>query len=408
MRPRRARKASECHTRGMFAYYPARARVDLNAIGSNLRTIREVAGTKHICAIVKANAYGHGRVQVARAAISAGADFLGVAQVGEALCLRSEIGEGPRILTWIYGKDFPLEQVLAADLDLSIGAPWVLDCLEAELAEVVSRLGVAHPLRVHIKVDTGMARGGFCPADVARAAERLKKLEDAGLVRVVGLFSHLACADDPASNVTSHQIATFEAARAACQRAGVEIEIHHLGASSGTLWHEAARYDMVRPGAALYGISPDYPRYSAADLGLHAAMELSADVIAERTLASGVGISYGHRYHTHETERVGVMPLGYADGIDRKASNVAKVWVAGTLQPIRGTVCMDQCVIALPEGVGAGERVVLFGDERCGYPTADTWADATGTIGWEVIARLGERVPRIYYGDGTGKPGLDA
>lgn len=404
----RARVVPQCHTRSMFPYYPARTRVDLNAIGANLRTVSEMAGTPHMCAIVKANAYGHGRAQVARAALRAGADFLGVAQVGEALLLREEIGAQARILTWIFGKDFPLEQVLAADLDLSIGAAWVLDVLEAQLADVAARLGVSHRLRVHIKVDTGMARGGFCPADVSGVAARLKALELRGLVQVVGLFSHLACADDPESDVTAHQIATFEAARAACRRAGLEIEIHHLGASSGTLWHEASRYDMVRPGAALYGISPDYPRYSARDLGLYAAMELSADLIAERTLESGVGISYGHRYHTRASERVGVIPLGYADGIDRKASNTAHVWVAGNLEPIRGTVCMDQCVISLPEGVEPGERVILFGDERKGYPTADMWAEATGTIGWEVLARLGERVPRFYYGDGTGQPGLDA
>lgn len=376
----------------MDSYYPARADIDLDAVKHNFRVVESLTSGKHVMAIVKADGYGHGRAQVAQAALSAGADFLGVAQLGEALSLRTEIGSAARILCWIYGPGAPLASAVSTDIDISVGAMWALD----EVVQAARKAG--KPARVHLKVDTGMARGGFNLSDIAEAASRAASFERSGDIRVVGLWSHLARGDEPSSDFTDEQVRRFDNARIEVSRADIDVELHHLAASSGIFWHPKTHFDMVRPGAALYGISPNPRLGSAQALGLQAAMEVSAELIVERKVPAHTGISYGHLDVTENPTNLAVVPLGYGDGIDRQASNCAPVQINGVRTRIAGRVCMDQFVVRVPEGTKAGDRAVLFGDAVRGLPTADEWAQVTQTIGWEVVTRLGPRVPRYYHG----------
>ncbi len=375
------------------AAFPAVADIDLDAIGDNLRLVRSTAQTATL-GVVKADAYGHGRQQCAQAMMAAGADYLGVAQLAEALDLRQEVGPEPRILTWLYAPGASLGDGLRADLEISVGALWAID----ELATAARKTGIT--AKVHLKVDTGMARGGIDLWNLAEAAGKLRAGVAEGLFDVVGLWSHLARADEPECGLTEQQIDIFEEARHIVDAAGLDIRIHHLAASAGALWHPKARYDMVRPGIVLYGVSPNSGYLSAQQIGLRAAMTLSAEIIAERTVPEGTGISYGHTDRTDRPTHLGVVPLGYSDGIDRKASNVAPLVIDGTRTRIRGRVCMDQFVTELPYGTTVGERAWLFGDAEFGLPTADEWADVTGTIGYEIVTRIGARVPRRYHGTG--------
>ena len=382
--------------------YPAVADIDFDAFAANLECVREASGAPHLMAIVKADAYGHGRVKCAQIAIREGADYLGVAQLGEALTLRQELrqenGANPRIMAWIYAHDADLAPALDADIDLSIGSFAALDAIE-KAARATGKTA-----RIHLKVDTAMARGGFDLAELPEAAARTRALEAAGLVQTVGLWSHLARADEPDNPLTATQVECFEQARTIVAQAGIDIELHHLAASAGILWHPNTHYDMVRPGIALYGLSPDPAVATASDLGLKAVMTLSAPLIRHRDVPAGTGISYGHTAHTENPQRLGLVPLGYADGISRSASNVAPLVVAGERTQIIGRVCMDQFVVSIPPEAAEGERAWLFGDAAAGLPTADEWAQAMGTIGYELVTQIGVRVPRRFSGAGMGTP----
>ena len=378
----------------MSELFPARADIDLDAITANLGVVREAVDGQKLLGVVKADAYGHGRAQCARALLGAGADYLGVAQVAEAVNLRKEVGAGPAILAWIYAPGAALGEALSARIELSVGAFWALD----EVAAAARSTGIT--AKIHLKVDTGMARGGFNLSDVAEASRRIRELVAEGVCELQGLWSHLARADEVECGLTEIQIGRFEQARSLVKAAGLAPVLCHLAASAGALWHPAARYDMVRPGIVLYGLSPNPAHRTAAQMGLKAAMTLSADLIVDREVPGGTGVSYGHTASTQGPTRLGVVPLGYADGIDRKASNVAPLVINGQSTKIMGRVCMDQFVVPLPGDSAAGDRAYLFGDAQEGLPTADDWAEAMGTIGYEVVTRLGARVPRRYHGEG--------
>ena len=219
--------------------YPAVADIDLDAFAANLARVRSVSNAPHLMAIVKADAYGHGRLRCAQVAVREGADYLGVAQLGEALTLRQEIGAGPRIMAWIYAHDADLAPAVEADIDLSIGSFAALDAIE-KAARATGKTA-----RIHLKVDTAMVRGGFDLAELPEAAARTRALEQAGLVHTVGLWSHLARADEPECDLTATQVERFEQARTIAARAGLDIELHHLAASAGILWHPNTHYDIA-------------------------------------------------------------------------------------------------------------------------------------------------------------------
>ena len=375
------------------------ALVDLDAIAANVGRLRAAAGDAAVMAVVKADGYGHGMVPVARAALRGGADWLGVAQLGEALALRTA-GVDARVLAWLTVPGDRFAEAVAARIDVGLAAPWTVD----EVVAAARATGV--PARVHLKVDTGLGRGGCRPADLAELLAVLLRHEAEGTLRLVGLFSHLACADTPEHPSVAGQVTAFTAAVEQAERAGARLEVRHLANSAGTLAVPAARFDLVRPGIAVYGLSPMPELATADELGLRPAMALLGRVAMVKDVPAGQGVSYGLTHVTSADTTLAVVPLGYGDGVPRHAGGAGPVLLNGRRVPIAGRVCMDQVVLDLggrdPE-VRAGDVAVLFGSGEHGEPTAQDWADAAGTIGYEIVTRLGGRVPRHHVGDG-GEP----
>lgn len=385
--------------------FPARAVVDLSAVRANARTLGDLAPTAQLMAVVKADAYGHGLLPVARAAVEGGAAWLGVAQVGEALALRAG-GITARVLAWLYAPGAPLAEAVAADVDLSVAAPWALD----EVAAAARATG--RTARIHVKVDTGLGRNGIPPADLPALLDAALRLEAEGAVRLVGLWSHLAFADEPGHPSLHAQADALHAAVADAEARGARLEVRHIAASASTLTDPALHLDLVRPGIALYGLTPVPQLGGPERFGLVPAMTVEAELATVKRLPAGHGVSYGHHYVTAQDTTVGVVPLGYADGVPRHASGVdglpgAPLGVAGRRLAIAGRVCMDQVVVDLgPDATEvAGDRVVLFGTGADGGPTAQDWADAAGTISYEIVTRLGARVPRVHVDGGRAVSG---
>lgn len=370
-----------------MADFVGRAEVDLDALAANFAVLKSHTKAK-IAAIVKANGYGHGIVEVARTLVEAGADYLGVAQLSEALALRESEPEIP-ILTWIFAPGADLERAIEARLDISVGAPWALE----ELIAAARASGSA--ARLHIEIDTGMARGGFDPQLLQGPADKVAKAQEEGLVHVIGAWSHLARADEPDNGETARQLDVFTEALDLLAGHGIHPELRHLANTAGLLWHPDTHFDMVRPGIGLYGLSPNPEAATSQDIGLQPVMTLTSKVVAVRDVAEGTGVSYGHTEVVTKKTRLGTVPLGYADGIPRSASSAGPLVVNGVPTRVVGRVCMDQVVIELPENAGIGDEVIFYGR---GGPTADDWAIAAGTIGYEITTRLGRHVPRRYRG----------
>jgi alanine racemase len=375
--------------------FPAEAVVDLDAVRDNAAALRARTRGAEVMAVVKADGYGHGLVPCARAALAGGATWLGVAQLSEALALRAAGVVAP-VLSWLHAPGDDLAAAVAADVDLSVAAPWALNAVVAAAREQ------GRPARVHLKVDTGLGRGGTTSADwpdllvaVARAAA-----ED--VVEVVGAWSHYAWADAPSHPTVLRQQEAFAEALEVAARLGVRPAVRHLANSAATLTNTSAHLDLVRPGLALYGLSPVPDLGSPADFGLRPAMTLRARLILVKRVGAGQGVSYGHAYTTTSATTLGLVPLGYADGVPRHASGAGPVLAAGRRRVVAGRVCMDQFVLDLGDDEArAGDEVVLFGPGTDGEPTAQDWADAAGTISYEIVARVGARVPRTYVGPGA-------
>ncbi|MEJ5913734.1 alanine racemase [Pseudokineococcus sp. 1T1Z-3] len=376
---------------------PAWAEVDLDAIAANTRVLRESADGAAVMAVVKADGYGHGAVQVARAALAGGATWLGVAHLAEALELRAA-GISAPVLAWLVVPGQDLTAAVAADVDVSASAPQTVEAL----AVAARRTG--RTARVHLKVDTGLSRGGATAHDWPDLVRAAARAQAEGALEVVGLWSHLASADDPAQDgLTRLQAERLAEAADVAGRHGVRPPLRHLANSAGTLAHPATRLDLVRAGIAVYGVSPAPQRGSAADLGLVPAMSLRARLALVKDVDAGEGVSYGHAYTTSAPTRLALVPVGYGDGVPRHASDVGPVGLGGRRYRIAGRVCMDQVVLDLGEDADAraaraGDEVELFGTGAGGAPTAQDWADAVGTIAYEIVTRLGARVPRRYVG----------
>lgn len=388
----------------------AEVRIDLAAIAANVAAVGERAAGAHpaghapaLMSVVKADAYGHGLVPVARAALAGGATFLGTAVFAEAVALRAA-GIGGRVLAWLAAPGEDYAAVLGADIEVGVSSRWQL----AEVAAAAVATGL--PAAVHLKVDTGLARNG-CPAAswpelVAAAAAA----QASGAVRVAGVFSHLACSDTPDHPATDEQLAAFAAARGVLDAAGVRPEFVHLANSAAMLTRPDTHFDLLRVGLATYGLSPIPDLATAADLGLVPAMRLSARLAGVKDVQAGQGVSYDLTYRTATATRLGLVPLGYADGIPRAASGNGPVLVGGSLSAggrvhrIAGRVAMDQVVLDLGPGSPAepGDEVVLFGSGADGEPTAQDWAAAAGTISYEITTRIARHVPRVYVGAAAG------
>src|SRR5664280_1494502 len=369
------------------------ATVDLDAISHNVEVLSKHAGSAAVMAVVKADGYGHGLVPSARAAIRGGASWLGVAQLSEAMALRRQGIQGP-LLSWLHvpGSDFA--GAIAADIDLSVSALWSL----GEIADAARGLG--RTARIHLKVDTGLGRNGAFGDDWQALLPAARRLEAEGLVRIVGVWSHFVYADEPTHPTVRRQEEQFAQAVRDAERAGCDLEVRHIANSAATLTNPGAAYDLVRPGLAVYGLSPVPSLGDPQSFGLTPAMTLSADLAVTKRVPAGQGVSYGHQYVTSQDTTVALVPIGYADGIPRNATNVGPVSVGGTRHTVAGRVCMDQFVIDLGPGSAAqaGDRVTLFGAGGSGEPTAQDWAEVTGTISYEIISRIGSRVPRAHLG----------
>ncbi|WP_121434534.1 alanine racemase [Actinomadura pelletieri] len=368
---------------------PAEARVDLSAIADNVGVLRERARGAEVLAMVKAEAYGHGLVEAAGAALAGGATWLGVAKLGEALRLR-DAGLTVRTLSCIGVPGEPYEEAVARDIDLTVGARWLLD----EIAEAAERAG--RTARVHLKADTGMTRGGARGRDWEELVDAALKAEASGRVRVVGAMSHFACADEPGHPSIAAQISAFTAMVEYAEKAGARFEVRHLSNSAGALTVPEARFDLVRPGIALYGLSP-VPQLGT--FGLRPAMTMVANAALVKRVPADSGVSYGLTYRTLKETNLAVVPVGYGDGIPRHGSNLLEVLAGGRRRTIAGRVCMDQFVLDLGDDpLSAGDEIILFGPGDRGEPTAQEWADALGTISYEIVTRIGVRVPRAYPG----------
>ena len=367
--------------------------IDLDAIRHNVRRLREVAAPAGVLAVVKADGYGHGMLPTARAARSAGAEWLGVAVLEEALELRADGDAGP-LLCWLAVPGETYDAAVEAEVDLTASSTWQLD----EIAAAARRLG--KPARVQLKADTGLSRNG-APADrwPEVVAEALAA-QAAGVVRVTGIWSHFACADEPDHPSVKVQEAAFLDALATVEAAGLDPGVRHLANSPATLTRPTSHFDLVRCGLAVYGLSPVPQIASAADLGLRPAMSVHSRLAAVKRVPAGSGVSYGHTHVTERETTLGLVPLGYADGVPRHVSNRAEVSVGGRRHRIAGRVCMDQFVVDLGDAdAEPGEPVELFGAGDAGGPTAQDWAEAAGTISYEIVTGPRGRAARRWIGD---------
>ncbi len=371
----------------------AQARIDVGAVRANVAELTRRAGPAQVLAVVKADAYGHGLVPCARAAVEGGATWLGTALLEEALALRSAGVTGPRVLCWLLEPDDPFADAVQADVDLSASAPWAVEAIAAAAAEA------GRPARLHLKVDSGLGRGGSPPAQWDELVGVALAAAATGAVEVVGLWSHLAHADDPHHPTVERQIEVFRAALAAAEAAGVRPEVRHLANSAATLTRPDTHFDLVRPGLAVYGLSPTPDLAGPAGYGLRPVMTFSARVVLAKRVPAGHGVSYLHKYVTDRETTLALVPVGYADGVPRAATNVGPLLAAGARRTVAGTVCMDQLVLDVGDDpVVEGDEVVLFGPGDRGEPTAQDWAQACGTISYEIVTRVGPRVPRVVVG----------
>ncbi|WP_328749737.1 alanine racemase [Streptomyces sp. NBC_00285] len=372
----------------------ARAEIDLAALRANVRALRARASGAALMAVVKADAYGHGAVPCARAALQAGAQWLGTATPEEALALRGA-GLPGRIMCWLWTPGGPWREAVEADLDVSVSGMWAL----REVTEAARQAGI--PARVQLKADTGLGRGGCQPGeDWTELVAQSLRAEADGLLRITGLWSHFACADEPGHPSVAAQLALFREMVGYAEGQGVRPEVRHIANSPATLTLPESHFDLVRTGIAVYGISPSPETGGPADFGLRPVMTLSASIALVKRVPGGHGVSYGHGYVTPGETTLGLVPVGYADGIPRHASGAGPVLVDGKWRTVAGRIAMDQFVVDLGgDEPPAGTRAVLFGPGDRGEPTAEDWAQAAGTIAYEIVTRIGTRVPRVYVNE---------
>jgi alanine racemase len=371
--------------------------VDLAAIQHNLKRMQAFTGTR-VMAVVKANAYGHGAVEVARAAQQAGADWLGVARAEDGLALRAA---GLHVPILVMGYTPPDDAVEAIGADLAL----TLFDLETAQAYAGAARALNRPVRVHIKVETGMGRLGVLPESAPEFVRAVRALD---ALQVEGIFTHFANADflpspvrtvgDRAGGEGEHsahaQLATFNAVLAALP---FRPPLVHACNSAGAFAVPEAHFDLVRIGIALYGLNPSESVPCPRDF--RAALSWKARVIQVKTLPPGHGVSYGSQYVTRTAETVAIVAAGYADGF-RRVMNVNEVLIRGQRAPVRGRVCMDQVVVGVSHlpGVRAGDEAVLIGQQGEARITADDLARKWGTINYEATSGIMERVARVYTG----------
>jgi alanine racemase len=378
----------------------AEAIIDLSAIEKNIKKLLSDSG-KPALAVVKADAYGHGLIPVANRAIKAGATWLGVALLEEAIALR-ESGVKAPILAWLTPVTDDFEIALQNEIDLAVPS---LAHLELVIAAVQKTNQIA---RIHLEVDTGMTRGGALYEwdELVVAAAQAEKNNT---VKVIGIWSHFARADEPGQEFNNSQRNKFIATVDVARQAGLKPELMHLSNSAATINDKDSHFDLVRLGIAMYGLSPDVINMGdSKKLGLIPALTLRARVHLVKDVPAGSKVGYGGTAETLTDTKIGIISMGYADGVPRNADKTAGVLVGNKMSPILGRVSMDQFVVDLGKESQAhvGDWAYLIGGFIGSYNsgsytsdtcyTADTWAGACGTINYEIVTRIGPRVKRIY------------
>jgi alanine racemase len=367
----------------------AEAMVDLGAVEHNVRVLCEHAGRAQVMAVVKADGYGHGATRVARAALAAGAAELGVATVDEALALRADGITAP-VLAWLHPPGIDFGPALLADVQIAVSSVRQLD----DLLDAARRTG--RTATVTVKVDTGLNRNGVAPAHYPAMLAALRQAVAEDAVRLRGLMSHMVYADQPDNPINDVQAQRFTDMLAQARDQGVRFEMVHLSNSSATMSRPDLAFDMVRPGIAVYGLSP-VPQLG--DMGLTPAMTVKCAVALVKSIRAGESVSYGHTWTAQRDTNLALLPIGYADGVFRSLGGRLDVLINGRRRPNVGRICMDQFVVDLGPGqidVAEGDEAILFGPGTSGEPTAQDWADLLGTIHYEVVTSPRGRFTRTY------------
>ena len=368
----------------------ASAEINLSAIIQNFKSIKSRT-TADVLAVVKADAYGHGLIPVSKALEEAGANWFGTALLEEAINLR-KAGILKPIISWLtpLGEDFKS----AIDLDIDLGIPSV-DLLD-EVIKAASLTGKT--ARIHLEIDTGMSRGG-----VLSEWDQLIKSVLVGVnlkqLKVIGIWSHFARADEPDELMNQEQLSLFEEKVNQAKAAGIDAQFIHIANSAALFTNKSTHKNIIRSGIALFGLSPDIKTIGdSSSLGLKPAMKLKAKLNLVKEVKAGSSVGYGGTAVLKSDTKLGVVALGYADGIPRSTNNLAGVFVDKKRAPIIGRVSMDQFVVDLgiTSTAKTGDEVIVFGDGSNGEYTVDEWAKAANTINYEIITRIGPRVPRIY------------
>jgi len=362
--------------------------IDLAAVVHNLDVMRSRAGGAMVMGVVKANAYGHGMIEIARTLERAGVDYLGVADNAEGLELRAAGIVAP-VLSWLQHPDDDFKAAIAANIELGLS-----NVEQLERAALAAH-ALGRPAAVHLKVDTGLGRNGAAQSDWHHVFTLAAQLVENNFIDVVGIFSHL-------SSTSEHddlaQIGKFEAAVGEARDIGLTPRIRHLTASDGSLSYPDAHYEMVRVGAALYGLDP-FSANRAGEWGLRPVMTARTSVVQVKTAAAGQGVSYGYLHKTDRPTTLALVPVGYAEGLPRDATRHVSVMLNNRRYPILARIAMDQFVLDVGDDlVQVGDEVVLFGDPRTGANSVDDFAAACSTINYEIVTRMGGRFKRVYVG----------
>ncbi len=378
------------------------AEVDLAAVERNVAALKKAAGAARFMAVVKANAYGHGALAVAQRALQAGADWLGVARLDEALVLR-EAGIAAPVL--VFGHTPPQQTPVLLEHDIR---PTVFD---PETARRMSAAAAAdgRRLKIHLKIDTGMGRLGILPdslrpgarksAPPERAAAEIAAIAELAGTEIEGIYTHFATADDADKTFARKQLSLFTELTGALENTGIRIPIRHAANSAAIIDLPETHLDLVRAGIAMYGLAPS-PQVAVDSVALTPAMALKTRIVHLKKVPAGFAVSYGSTYRAPAPTAIATVPIGYADGYSRNLSNRGHMLVRGRRAPIAGRICMDQTMLDVGriEDAAVGDEVVVFGTQKGETLPAEELADELGTISYEVVSAVMARVPRVYVG----------
>jgi len=369
---------------------PTFAEINLDNFIFNLNQLKNKLGANtKLMAVIKANAYGHGALKISRVALNNGADSLGVALLEEAMELKEE-GINAPILVFGYISSFDLEKAIERKIRQTV--------FSYQQALSISRaaLNQNKEALIHIKIDTGMRRIGFWPE--RKSLEEIEEIYRLPGIKVEGFYTHFACAEKEDKSYTQEQMHRFLTFTKALKEKGFEPGLLHTANSAALIDLPSTHLDLVRPGIALYGLYPSFTQREKIEL--KTVLSLKSEIIQLKVVPAGSGISYNHTFRTSHQSIIATLPIGYADGLNRRLSNKGEVLVKGKKVPIVGAICMDQCLIDVSSinDVEVGDEAVLLGTQGREIITADEIADRLGTISYEVLTSISNRVPRLYKG----------